>query len=310
VAGTYKAGTDVVDGTRLGAPQLSQAVDECKVALASGWVSTGQAKRVGLILERFVAFTSLGFNVGTIDAVTPAIAGAFVSAAGPGGNAPTIALMHLRRTALRLLFRSARSGGVDVGDPTLDLVLPPRSPLSTRPLTDDEVVLCRSHAFWSLTDSRRAAAWALAEATCRSSELAHVIGADIDLLQQRVWIHGGRTTAERWGHLTDWGAIQVRRRVGELGNDPSRRLVYAGKSGGESGQASSCLAILDVLTRSGLATEPDVRPASVAGWAGRQILAETGRIDEVARRLGMASLDRTARFIAWDWQHPDDSDEL
>mgnify|MGYP002139542993 CR=1 FL=1 len=28
---------------------------------------------------------------------------------------------------------------------------PPRSPLSTRPLTDDELLLCRSHAFWSLT---------------------------------------------------------------------------------------------------------------------------------------------------------------
>ena len=160
MAGTYKAGTDVVDGTRLGAPQLSQAVDECKVSLASGWVSTGQAKRVGLILERFVAFTSLGFNVGTIDAATPAIAGAFVTAAGPGGNAPTIALMHLRRTALRLLFRSARSGGVDVGDPTLDLVLPPRSPLSTRPLTDDELLLCRSHAFWSLTAYERTEAGA------------------------------------------------------------------------------------------------------------------------------------------------------
>lgn len=292
----------MVDGTRLGAPQLSQAVDECKVSLASGWVSTGQAKRVGLILERFVAFTSLGFNVGTIDAATPAIAGAFVTAAGPGGNAPTIALMHLRRTALRLLFRSARSGGVDVGDPTLDLVLPPRSPLSTRPLTDDELLLCRSHAFWSLTDSRRAAAWALAEATCRSSELAHIAVGDIDFDEQRVWIHGGRTTAERWGHLTDWGAVQIRRRLDELDDEPTRRLVYAGTAGGESGQASSCLALLDVLTRSGVAAERDVRPASIAGWAGRKILAETGRIEEVARRLGMASLDRTARFIAWDWK--------
>jgi hypothetical protein len=47
--------------------------------------------------------------------------------------------------------------------------------------------------------------------------------------------------------------------------------------------------------------EPGVRPASVAGWAGQQILRETGRIDVVAQRLGMGSLDRTARFIDWDW---------
>ena len=59
-----------------------------------------------------------------------------------------------------------------VGDPTLDRALQPRSQLVTRPLADDEVVLCRGYALWSLIDSRRAAAWALAEATCRSVEVA------------------------------------------------------------------------------------------------------------------------------------------
>ena len=67
----------------------------------------------------------------------------------------------------------------------------------------------------------------------------------------------------------------------------------------------SCVAIGDVLTRAGLASEPDVRPASVAAWRGRCLLAETGRIDLVAEALGMGSLDRTARFIAWDWTDPD-----
>jgi integrase/recombinase XerC len=68
---------------------------------------------------------------------------------------------------------------------------------------------------------------------------------------------------------------------------------------------SACVAIEDVLTRAGLAREADVRPASVAGWAGNQILDETGHIDEVARRLGMRSLDRAARFIGFDWNATD-----
>jgi len=31
-------------------------------------------------------------------------------------------------------------------------------------------------------------------------------------------------------------------------------------------------------------------------------LDETGRIDEVARRLGMHSLDRAAQLIGFDWR--------
>ena len=290
-----------MDSTRLVAGDLSEAVRACQAALEDGWTTSAEAARVGRILERFVGFAVTGMGVTALGAVTPEIAASFVRAPRTDGTPATLPLLHLRRTALRLLFRTARQAGLHVGDPTLDLVLPPRSPLSARPLSDDEVALCRSHALWSLSDSRRAAAWALAEATCRSYELAFITVGDLDLVDDRVWIHGGRTTTDRWGGLTDWGTTQVRRRVQELGADPHRRLVYSGRSSGESGRVSPSLAIIDVLTRAGLAAEPDVRPSSVAAWAGRRILNETGCIDEVARRLGISSLDRTARFIAWDW---------
>ena len=92
-----------------------------------------------------------------------------------------------------------------------------------------------------------------------------------------------------------------RRLNGLRGGTGGVRVVYGGEGGSATGQVSSCLAISDVLRRAGLAEEPDVRPASVAAWAGAQILAETGRIEVVARRLGMASLDRTARFVGFDW---------
>ena len=61
----------------------------------------------------------------------------------------------------------------------------------------------------------------------------------------------------------------------------------------------------ETLRRAGLAGEPDVRPVSVAAWAGAQILEETGQIEAVARALGMRSLDRAARLIGWDWTHRD-----
>ena len=53
--------------------------------------------------------------------------------------------------------------------------------------------------------------------------------------------------------------------------------------------------------RAGIGREPDVRPGSVVAWAGRRIFDETESIEEVARRLGIRSLDRAARFIGWGW---------
>ena len=290
------------DDTRPGVRSLDEAIARAGLVLAESWDSPSQALRVSRILERFVSFAHAGFGVEDADLVTVEIAVAFVRSALPDGSDPSASLLHLRRSALRLLFRSLRESGVAAGDPTLDLVLPPRSPLATRPLAGDEVVLCRGHALWSLSDLRRAAAWALAEATCRSVEIAQIRISDFDLEAGRVWIHGGRTTAPRWGCLTAWGVGQLKRRIESLPADPATRVVYGGSGDAGTGQVSASVAIGDVLTRAGLAGEPDVRPASIAAWAGRRVLAETGRIDEVARRLGMASLDRTARFIAFDWQ--------
>jgi integrase/recombinase XerC len=265
------------------------------------WVSTAQAERVATILDGFTRFCERGHGVTDLAEVNPAIATAFIDAPAPGGAPPSGSLVHLRRSALRLLFRSARHLGQAVGDPTLDIRLPPRAQLGTRPLDDDEVSLCRATAAWSLNDRRRAAAWALGEATCRSVEVGQITRADVDLEGRRVWIHGGQTTSDRWGHLSDWGCAQLDRRLATIGQVPDQPVVYEGDDGPATGQISACIAVRDVLIRAGLGKEPGVRPASVAGWAGRQILRETGRIDEVARRLGMASLDRTARFIDWSW---------
>jgi integrase len=286
----------------IAAQTLDQAVMLARRLLLDSWESPNQARRVCGILDHFVAFADNGFAVRTSGDVTLEVALAFVMAPTADGAAPSVSLLHFRRSALRLLFRSLRESGVAVGDPTLDLVLSPRSPLATRPLADDEVVLCRGHALWSLSDLRRASAWALAEATCRSVEVAQIRISDLDLEGCRVWIHGGRTTASRWGHLTEWGAGQLKRRIESSPADPATRVVYGGSGDAGTGQVSASVAIADVLTRAGLAGEQDVRPSSIAAWAGCRVLAETGRIDEVARRLGMASLDRTARFIAFDWQ--------
>ena len=287
--------------------RVADAVDAACTALQDQWTSGDQRARVAAILQAFAGFCSNGHGISTLGEVTPTIAQQFLHAPCSDGSDAPPRLRHLRRTSLRMLFRAARSTGWPGGDPTLDLALPPRPGRSTRPLTDEEIALCRSCAVWSLTDSRRAAPWALAEATCRTGELPYVRVTDIDLDRGRVWLHGGRRTTARWGHLTEWGKVQVERRLtATSARPPEAGLIYQGAEPREGGRVSSSLALLDVLRRAGLADEPGVRPSSIAAWAGRQVLAETGRIDLVALRLGLTRLDTAADFIGWDWrQEPD-----
>jgi len=293
----------VVDGTRPGCwPSGLEAELEFLCAnLVVEAASAGQLARTGRILDRFCRFAAIGHRLGSLAEVTVEVATSFVFAPNGNGSAPSVSTLHWRRTALRLLFRAGRRAGLVSGDATLDLVLPARSSLSVRPLSDDEVALCRSVAQWSLVGSRRATAWALAEATCRSCEIPHVTAADVDLETGRVLLAGGKVTDPRLGQLTDWGSSQVRARCADL-SDPSTPLVYGGRSPAAAGQVSAAGALVDVLVRAGLHGEPDVRPGSVAAWAGRRVLDETGRIDLAARALGVRSLDRAAGIVGWDWR--------
>ncbi len=262
-------------------------------------LSEQSVRRIIEIAQRFVDFSDAAGG----DADLAAQSERFVHALVDGvdeAREPSIATKHLRRAALRLLFRTARSLDLLDGDPTLDLTLPPRTSLKVRALTDEEVALCRSFSVHSLTETRLPAAWALAEATARTSELPHITCSDVDLDNGRVWLHGSSKAETRWGFLTSWGLTHIHRRVDTIA-DKSLPLIYMGNGRPESKQSASCIAIAETLTRAGLGLEPDVRPGSVVAWAGQHILQESGHIEEVARRLGIRSLDRAAKFIDFDW---------
>jgi site-specific recombinase XerD len=272
---------------------------------ASRALSDAAISRFLATADRFVAFCGRGHGLFALHQVTPGVVDAFIRAPSEG-HPVGVARMHSRRTVLRTFFRFARELGLMDGDPSLDIRLPAKSELLTRPLTDDEVGLCRSYALTSLQQTRHAAVWALAETTARSAEIPHIRACDVDLEAGKVWIHGGSRTPERWGDLSAWGATQIARRIDAMNCD-NMPLVYSGRRGGESAQASSSMAIADALARAGLDRESDVRPLSITAWAGCKILERTGRIEDVAKRLGMRSLDRAALLIGWDWQTSIDS---
>jgi integrase/recombinase XerC len=278
-------------------------VGELAGALRSaGHFSEQSEHRLLDVMVRFLTFVERAFAA-PLDEVTREQVARFISAPSPDGRPPSVATMHLRRSAVRLMFRVLRQHGVVEHDPTLDVVLPPRTSLRARPLCDDEIALGRSFSYRTLRDSRQPAAWALAEATARTSELSSITIADLHLDDGTVWIAGNRKTEPRTGILSEWGVSALARRIEGLGTaaTPATPVVYEGDGSAESRQASCCVAISDTLRRAGLAQEPDVRPVSIATWAGKRIFDETGQIEEAALALGVRSLDRAARLIGWDW---------
>lgn len=288
--------------------ELQQAVEYWK---SSGAHSEQTLARMSETAGRFTRLLDVR-GIPRFEAVDSEDARRFLDARLPGGALPELATRHARRVALRALYRALRALGLAVGDPTLDLALPPRGERAARPLTDDEVTLARISAQVlprSTTAAVRATAWALGEATAVSSEIAAVRIADLDSAERprSVLLPGTRRHNPRTGTLTEWGQHVIARRVRQLttaGAGPDTLLAYGGAApaGGAKAQASVCNALRDTMHAAGLAAEPDVRPASLRHWAGRRAYDAGAAIHEVALLLGHRSLDETATDIALDWR--------
>ena len=298
----------MADGTpALAGSSPSCAVDAVAAQLvAEGAVTEQSVERLVELMGRFAGFVSVGLGLVDLSGTTRAMVDEFIDAPTSDGTPPSATVRHLRRCAVRLLFRTARRLGLVDGDPTLDLELPARRPPAARPLSDAEVERCRAASLYLFEGTRLPVAWALAETGIRTGEMAKVTVGDVDLDRAVVLAPGCRSAVARTVSLTEWGKAQVLRRLSSLPGDPGRPLVYEGDGSDKSKQASSCIAVTDSMTRAGLGRDPAVRPVSATAWAGRKVFEETGRIDEVAARLGMRSLDRAARLIGLEHQATDD----
>ncbi|MFC4785232.1 tyrosine-type recombinase/integrase [Nocardioides sp. MAHUQ-72] len=236
----------------------------------------------------------------------------FVDAATHEGGPPSLTTRHSRRSAIRMFFRTLRELGYEIGDPSLDVRLPTRSNAAARPLTDVEITLCRATSRMGAAGGRslhRAVCWALGETTAVSSEISTIRIGDVDHPTDPRWVRlpGTRRHDPRLGELSDWGSRIIARQLEQLAQrsaSPATLLTYRGRAlpGGTHAQSAVCNALGGVLQLSGLAEEPDVRPASVRNWAGRRLYEAGMPVEQVARRMGARSLDMVAADIALDWR--------
>jgi integrase/recombinase XerC len=256
------------------------------------------ALRLGTV-DRFTRFLAVGHGITDPQALTGELVLDFVRAVSAGGKRPADGTVRLRLFAVRAMSQEAVRLGLMDADPTLGIEPPPRAPLLTRPLTDAEIDRGRARAVASPSDMRHPIAWALSEATGRTSEIGLAGASDVDMDEARVWLPGTSEIDARWGYLTEWGLLQIGRRLRDVEGPDDSLIVW--RSEPRALRAACSQAVLETLRAADLRA-PDVRPRSIVAWAGHKALEDGMTLEQVARRLGMRSLDETAALLRYDWR--------
>src|SRR5437868_14730578 len=99
----------------------SQALGHTLEELRRSRLTDQSTHRMTELLVRFTIFLEKGLRLDSVEDITAEHASRFIFAdiSKPvGPQRPSVATMHLRRSALRLYFRTLRQIGVAVGDPT------------------------------------------------------------------------------------------------------------------------------------------------------------------------------------------------
>lgn len=279
---------------------------------SQGQMSPQTRRSFGQLLQRYERYVHSRGLVLVAD-VTRDLAEDFIFAQGRTrhghiGDSAT-ATQHQRRAVLRSFYRTLRELGLTDADPTRDIRLPDRSGSRIRPLDEDEAIALRHAAEYVTRPSRHAAAAALALSGGHTGEIGHIRVRDLDPKSGTVWLHGSTRTNPRWRPLDPWAlrvlearaAFVARQRRNPDAAPDSRLAVSSAPAPDEHLQARACVALSDLIRRIGLGAEPRVKPASLTAYAGVRIFGDTGKIEDVARGLGLRSLDRAADLVGYDW---------
>jgi hypothetical protein len=263
-------------------------------AASTGDLAASSLAEFSDVMRRFAVFVERGLGVSEASAIGEVEVRAFIGSRRADGAEPSLSLMHNRRTVCRYLFKTASVLGLGGSDPTAAVKLPPRSRVGPRPLTGGEVRLGRSRALFHPADLHHPVAWALAEATARTNEIATVLVRDVAVGPGTIYLAGSPRSDARTVAFTEWGLVQIRRRLEYPGTSPEDPLVPFRSR--KVPRASASMAVIEVLRRAGIKA-PNVRPISVVAWRGASAYRAGASIEEVAALLGIHSLDRTASLI-------------
>lgn len=226
---------------------------------------------------------------------------------------PTKSVQAGRRATAVAFFNACYLLGITNVNPAQALPSVTKPARFVHPLTGSEVEHLKGCAGARAKDTLPQAAVALLLLGCSAGEIGSIRCTDIRLTDMLVWSHGGSERYEpRWLPIDDpwcFGALAARvKAVAEEFPDDweGRTLVYTPRGGVSAGDwrqaaAATSRTVTQALKRAGLKVDGETRVASISEYVAGRVLAETGRVEAVATRLGLSKLDDAARLCGYDW---------
>ncbi|WP_328299244.1 site-specific integrase [Streptomyces sp. NBC_00435] len=279
----------------------------------TGLLSRQTAKLYTRAAEGLLVFgTAHGITL--IDEVTKDLVRAFVRAPGRDRHGHIIVTLvetgthRQRRSGIASFYAHARALGLTQCDPLVDSPPIHRSPRKAGAgLTTDEIKLLQFHSERGMPATRDAALLALLLTGLHSAEIATAAITDLDLEACEITTAGATYTEARTCPLSDWARYVLGLRCACLAEKhPGQLLLVANaRSAPDVAQSSVGSGFGDIARRSGLSTTArKVEPRDVTRFVAARILDETGSLSEVARRLGLSSLDSAAGLAGLQWKTP------
>lgn len=276
-------------------------------------MAPGTAARYTRVFETFCRY-AVAVGVTDVGGTTSELCRRFCAAPLRGERSPTGSTGAVRLAALRDAFAGLVQTGLVSQNPTQGLRVDRKPTVAVPcPLTPPEAQRMLAVGRLFSTDTLRPACVALALTGATHVEVARAVVADVDAMTSRVRLGSGtrsertiRLEAAARAALTSRVSAQRRewrRRkqvwVGELVPVAMHRRV--GEYRAESVAPTVSMNLSRALKRAGIA-RLGVRPRSCREHAANAVYARTGRVEDVARELGIVSLDVAYRLLDWEWQ--------
>lgn len=283
--------------------------------VAEGAVVGITVKHYAEHMQSFLRFANRARGCVNLADVTVPVAQDWVvapSPQNPGAPLPDNTI-RMRRSALRSFFHTAVALGLTDQNPALSVDLPQRHPRFVNAATKAQVDQCKRVAVFRLDETRMPALLALVLMGGTLAEAAYTRVKDVDLPGRKVWLHdGGVRAQDRWVPLDDdWCFDALRKRVDALtASVPSEALADAfltyenRREPTYARRAAASASMMAILFKKARITGPGVRAEGLREHLAQRVFAETGRVEAVAARLGMGSLDAAAHIVGHDWTVP------